>query len=160
LTGTPTAAASETNEIGLYTNVLQVTDSFTDRVTGKLRPRSASTPVTTLVRLSYELNIVASRVNGPVLGGICLGCHGPNFPPDFGSGTALSVINASAGSGGQCTSSWEYVVPGELGGSLLYWKVTNPVCGEMMPLGGPYFNTVQVNRLARWITELMGGDID
>jgi len=55
--------------------------------------------------------------------------HGPGFPPDFGSGTALSIINVSAGSGGQCSSSFVYVTPGDLGGSLLYWKVSNPVCG-------------------------------
>lgn len=160
LSGTPTANASERNETGLYTNLLQISDSFTDRVTGRLRARSSCASVTTLVRLSYELNIVAGRPDGPVLGGICLGCHGPGFPPDFGSGTALSLINVSAGSGGQCSSSFVYVTPGDLGGSLLYWKVTNPICGEMMPLGGPYLNSIQTGRIARWITELLAGDTD
>jgi hypothetical protein len=109
------------------------------------------------VRLSYELNIVAGRPDGPVLGGVCVGRHGAAFPPDFGSGTALSVIIVSAGSGGQCSSSFVYVTPGDLGGSLLYWKVSNPVCGDQMPLGGSYFNSIQINRVARWITELMDG---
>src|SRR5579859_1800311 len=65
LSGTPSADASELNETGLYTNLIRITDGFTDRVTGRLRPRSSCAQVTTLVRLSYELNIVASRPDGP-----------------------------------------------------------------------------------------------
>ena len=160
LNGTPTDAASELNEDGLYTNVFQVADSFTDRVTGKTLPRTSCGTITTLVRLSYYRNLILSRPNGPALGGICVGCHGPAFPPDFSSGSALSVMYISAGTGGQCSGTYTYVVPSDPFNSLLYEKISNPPCGDQMPQGGPYFNYIQVGRVWRWINELTGADDD
>jgi hypothetical protein len=158
--GTPTADASERYETGLYTNVVLLTDSCTDRITGLPHPRITAATISTLVRLSFELNLVAGRADGPVFGGICTGCHGPYFAPDFTSGTALSVIYVSAGSGNQCDSSWYYIYPGNTGASLIYLKLTTPPCGNQMPYGGPYFDDVQIGRLARWINELTNSDTD
>jgi len=160
LNGTPTDAASELNEDGLYTNVFQVADSFTDRVTGKILPRTSCGTITTLVRLSYYLNLILNRPNGPAFGGICVGCHGPTFPPDFTSGSALAVIYVNAGTGGQCDGTYTYVVPSDPFNSLLYEKLTGPPCGDQMPQGGPYFNYIQTDRVKRWINELTGGDND
>lgn len=158
--GTPNADASERYETGLYTNIVLLTDRCTDRITGLPHPRVAGAAITTLVRLSFELNLVAGRADGPVFGGICTGCHGPYFAPDFTSGTALSVINVSAGSGNQCDSSWTYITPGSTGASLIYLKLTTPPCGNQMPYGGPYFDNVQIARVARWINELTASDTD
>ena len=160
ITGTPTDSASELNEDGLYTNVFQVTDSFTDRVTGKTVPRTFCATITTLVRLSYYRNLILNRPNGPSFGGICVGCHGPGFPPDFSSGSALSVMYISAGTGGQCNGTYTYVVPSDPFNSLLYEKITSPPCGEQMPQGGPYFNYIVTDRVKRWINELTGADND
>src|SRR5271166_5824739 len=63
--GTPTLDAAELNETGLYTNVVQVGDSYTDRVTGQTRARTVSQTITQLVRLSYQLNILPDRPEGP-----------------------------------------------------------------------------------------------
>jgi hypothetical protein len=158
--GLPTAAAAETNETGLYTNVVQVADSYTDRVTGQSEPRSTAQAITQLVRLSYRLNILAKRPGGPNLQGICLQCHGPGFPPDFSSPSGKSVIDVSAGTGGACSSSYHYITPQSLSDSLIYLKVAAPTCGVRMPYGGPYLDTVQINRLGRWILELNFTDSD
>lgn len=160
ITGTPTEDASELNEDGLYTNVFQVADSFTDRVTGKTVPRISCGTITTLVRLSYYHNLILNRPNGPSFGGICVGCHGPAFPPDFTSGSALSVMYISAGTGGQCNGTYTYVVPSDPFNSLLYEKISNPPCGDQMPQGGPYFNYIVTDRVWRWINELTGADND
>jgi hypothetical protein len=160
ITGTPTANASELNEDGLYTNVFQVADSFTDRVTGETHPRISCATITTLVRLSYRLNLILNRPNGPALAGTCIGCHGPEFPPDFSSGSALSVMYVQAGTGGSCSATFTYVTPGDSFGSLLYEKITGPPCGATMPQGGPYLNYLQTDRVARWINELTGADTD
>jgi hypothetical protein len=160
ITGTPTADASELDEDGLYTNVFQVADSFSDRVTGELVPRFSCGTITTLVRLSYQMNLILNRPNGPSFGGICVGCHGPTFPPDFGSGSALSVMYISAGTGGKCDAAYTYVTPGDPYDSLLYEKITSPPCGDQMPQGGPYFNYIQTDRVWRWINELTGADDD
>ena len=160
LSGTPTDAASELNEDGLYTNVFQVADSLTDRVTGKTIPRISCATITTLVRLSYYHNLILNRPNGPAFGGICVGCHGPSFPPDFTSGSALSVMYISAGTGGQCNGTYTYVVPSDPFNSLLYEKLTGPPCGDQMPQGGPYFNYIVTDRVWRWINELTGADND
>ncbi|HLH54470.1 MAG TPA: hypothetical protein VKY92_12720 [Verrucomicrobiae bacterium] len=160
LSGTPTEDASELNEDGLYTNVFQVADSFTDRVTGKTVPRVSCGTITTLVRLSYYRNLILNRPNGPAFGGICVGCHGPTFPPDFTSGSALSLMYISAGTGGQCNGTYTYVVPSDPFNSLLYEKITSPPCGAQMPQGGPYFNYIVTQRVWRWINELTGADND
>jgi hypothetical protein len=160
LSGTPTADASELNETGLYTNLVQVADSFTDRVTGQPRPRISSGTVTELVRLSYSLNIHVLRTDGPYLGGICTDCHGSFFPPDLVSSSALALINVQAGSGGECSSSYSYIQPGNAYNSLVFLKVLGPPCGQQMPLYGPYLDGVQINRIARWINELTDKDDD
>jgi hypothetical protein len=160
ISGTPTEDASELNEDGLYTNVFQVADSFSDRVTGKTAPRNSCGTIITLVRLSYHLNLILNRPNGPAFGGICIGCHGPAFPPDFSSGSALSVMYVNAGTGGQCDGTYTYVLPADPFNSLLYEKITGPPCGDQMPQGGPYFNSIQSDRVKRWINELTGADND
>jgi hypothetical protein len=160
ITGTPTDDASELHEDGLYTNVFQVADSFTDRVTGKTVPRISCGTITTLVRLSYYHNLILNRPNGPAFGGICVGCHGPSFPPDLTSGSALSVMYVNAGTGGQCDGTYTYVLPADPFNSLLYEKLTGPPCGDQMPQGGPYFNSIQSDRVKRWINQLTGADDD
>jgi hypothetical protein len=158
--GTPTADAAESNETGLYTNVIQVADSYTDRVTGQPKNRTTSQTVAQRIRLSYRLNILPDRPGGPFLHGVCLECHGPGFPPDFSASSASAVIYANAGSGGDCSPSLYYIVPGDLTDSLIYLKLTNPICGNRMPDGGPYLDTRRINRLARWILELTFSDSD
>jgi hypothetical protein len=160
ITGTPTEDASELDEDGLYTNAFQVADSFTDRVTGNTVPRISCGTITTLVRLSYYHNLILNRPNGPAFGGICVGCHGPSFPPDFTSGSALSVMYVNAGTGGQCDGTYTYVLPADPFNSLLYEKLTGPPCGDQMPQGGPYFNSIQSDRVKRWINQLTGADDD
>jgi hypothetical protein len=158
--GTPTADAAESNETGLYTNVIQAADSYTDRVTGQPKHRTASQTIAQRIRLSYRLNILPARPGGPFLHGVCLECHGPGFPPDFSASSASAVIYANAGSGGDCSPSLYYIVPGDLTDSLIYLKLTNPICGNRMPDGGPYLGTTRINRLARWILELTFSDSD
>jgi hypothetical protein len=66
----------------------------------------------------------------------------------------------SAGTGGQCSGSYTYVVPSDPFNSLLYEKISNPPCGDQMPQGGPYFNYIVTDRVWRWINELTGADDD
>ena len=54
----------------------------------------------------------------------------------------------------------QYIVPKDTNDSLIYLKLTDPVCGNRMPYGGPYFDNTRINRLARWILELSYGDTD
>ena len=54
--GTPSPDAAELNENGLYTNVVRVADSFTDRITGRATPRVASVTLNQLVRLSLPVH--------------------------------------------------------------------------------------------------------
>ena len=160
LGGIPSDAASEINEDGRYTNLFRLVDSLTDRVTGLPAPRTSSATIVTLVRLSYYLNLILNRPEGPNFGGICVGCHGSAFPPDFSSGSALSVIDVSAGSGHRCDGFYTYVLPEDPFDSLIYEKLTSPPCGDQMPQGGPYFDYTQVGRVFRWINELTPGDND
>jgi hypothetical protein len=161
LAGTPTADAAEQNETGLYTNTVEIADSYTDRITGELRPRKVTQTVQVRVRLSYLLNIRATRPNGPSLEETCLFCHGPGFPPDYSAGSALSLLNIHSGSGGFCGSSRVYILPGNTAGSLIYQKLSvNFPCGDRMPQGGPYFTDQRLERLGRWIRELTSQDTD
>ncbi|MEO8426199.1 MAG: hypothetical protein ABI651_03720 [Verrucomicrobiota bacterium] len=160
LAGTPTADASELNEDGRYTNIIEVADSFTDRITGVLSARKATNAVQLLVRLSYVLNIRASRTNGPSLRQTCFVCHGPGFLPDFEPLSALTLIHVKSGSGAECGTSRVYVAPRDPSDSLIYEKVTAPPCGERMPQGGPYLSDQRTQRLARWIRELTNLDTD
>lgn len=158
--GTPTPDAAELNETGLYTNVIRVTDSFTDRVTGQSKPRTNIQTVTHRVRLSYRWNLFAARPNSPAFGTTCTICHSQFFWPDFSSESALSIINVNAGSGGECSFFYNYVLPGNPYDSLIVQKLMGPSCGERMPLGGPYLNDPAVNRLIRWISEITDEDED
>jgi len=160
LSGVPSAAAAERNENGLYTNVVEISGSLADRVTGRLEERSTRATNVARVRLSYELNLHAKRMDGPSFGRICIACHGPGFPPNFGSTSALDIVGVSAGSGAECSTLFDYLTPGELESSLIYRKVSDAPCGVRMPQGGPYLNDTQINRIARWILQLHPEDID
>jgi len=158
--GTPSANASERNEDGRYTNVIEIADSFTERVTGAPAPRRTSNPLPMLVRLSYVLNIHALRDNGPSLQDTCNHCHGQGFTPDIDTPSALAIINVNSGSGGLCGTSRVYIAPGSLTNSLIYRKITAPPCGERMPFGGPYLSEQRIGRVMRWILELTPQDTD
>jgi hypothetical protein len=161
LTGTPTADAAELNEDGRYTNLIEVADSFTDRVTGAPSPRKATNIVTMTARLSYLLNIRGPRPNGPALRETCFFCHGPGFPPDFEAQTALAIIDVNSGTGFECGTSYSYVARGDLANSLIYQKISaTPPCGERMPYGGPYLSEQRIGRVARWIREMTDNDTD
>jgi hypothetical protein len=160
LRGTPSANASERNENGRYPNLLEVADSFTDRVTGAPAPRRATGTLPSVVRLSYVLNIHALRDNGPSLQDTCTHCHGQGFTPDLDAPTALAIINVNSGSGGLCGTSRVYITPGDLLNSLIYGKITAPPCGERMPFGGPYLSDQRLGRVMRWILELTPQDTD
>jgi hypothetical protein len=157
--GTPSVDAAELNETGLHSAVLRVTDEHTDRVTGAPTPRSATSPVTSAVRLSYALNIHAERPNGPSLTTRCFGCHNEFFPPDIASGQASRIIGVTSNPSFYCRNR-VYIVPGQPEQSLIYKKLTSPPCGERMPQGGPYMEAIETNRLLRWIVELQPGDQD
>jgi len=157
--GTPTPDASEFHEDGLYTNLVQVADSFTDRITGEIAPRVVFQSVTQHVRLSYQYNIQPVRTNGPSLVN-CILCHGSGFPPDFSSELASSLLNVNAGSGGICPNNDFYVLAGDPNDSLVVQKITAPSCGFRMPFGGPYLGQTQINRFIRWVTELTNEDND
>ncbi len=160
LRGTPTADAAEVNEDGRYTNVIEVADSLTDRITGVLTPRRATVTVQTVVRLSYLLNIQATRDGGPSLRQSCVVCHGPDFKPDI-TATASALLEDKSGSGAECGTDRNYVVPGDASDSLLFEKLIDPPdCGERMPFAGPYFSDQQIGRLVRWIRELTPADND
>jgi hypothetical protein len=161
LVGTPTADAAELNEDGRYTNVVQVTDSYTDRLTGAAAARRGTGELRIMVRLSYALNIRATREGGPSLWGTCITCHGPGFRPDLDSTSASAILNVTSGSGAECGTSRFYIVPGDASDSLIYEKVSaRPPCGDRMPLGGPYLSERRIARLARWIRELTPADTD
>lgn len=161
LTGTPTADAAESNEDGLHRVLLEVADSLPDRVTGAPSPRYASQEIPLLVRLSYRLNIRATRANGPSLRQTCFVCHGSGFLPDVESESALALINVPSGSGAECGTDRPYVSPGDASDSLIYEKLLErSPCGERMPFGGPYLSEQRLTRLARWIRELTPADAD
>lgn len=159
LSGTPSADAAETDETGLFTIQLQVSDSHTDRVTGAPSPRVTTKAITLRVRLSYRLNILADRVNSPALTLGCAGCHSAFFPPDISSGTAIALIDVTSRVFGSCRDQ-PYIEPGSPGDSLLLKKVKIPNCGEQMPQGGPFLDEIQLQRLERWIRELTYDDMD
>jgi hypothetical protein len=158
LAGTPSTEDAEFQEIGRFTNLVQVSDSFTDRVTGVATPRSATNMLVQLVRLSYHGNIWAQRPNGPSLGGICFFCHGPGFTPDV-SDIATTIIGAPSQESVSCPGR-VYIVPGNPEASLIYQKLRGPDCGDRMPQGGPYFDDVSLGRVARWFRELTLQDTD
>jgi hypothetical protein len=158
LSGTPTAAAAEANETGLFTIEVEVADSHTDRVTNDPAPRTATKVVTILVRLSYQLNLRASRAGGPSFGQSCAGCHGPSSPPNVAGG-ASGLIERASQPFSLCASR-VYVRPGSPSESLLYRKLSAPDCGSRMPQGGPFMNAVQLGRVERWIRELTELDTD
>ena len=161
LSGGPTADAAERNENGRHTNIIEVADSFTDRVTGAPAPRAATATIATLVRLSYLRNIRETRASGPSLRQTCLSCHGSGFLPDFEAETALALINTPGSEFNPCGDERVYVRPGNLAESLLYQKLSaTPPCGDRMPQGGPYFSAQRLERLARWIRELTPQDMD
>jgi hypothetical protein len=157
LSGTPLAEGAEFQETGRYTNLVQVTDSHTDRVTGAVAPRSVTNTLVKLVRLSYRQNIWAQRPNGPSFSTICLFCHGPGFTPNV-SETATTIIGA-ASQRALCPDRI-YVAPGNPEMSLIFDKLRGPDCGERMPQGGPYFDDTRLGRLERWIRELTSQDTD
>ena len=157
--GTPTADAAELNESGLHSVVIRVADQLTDRLTGAPTPRTATRPITCAVRLSYALNIHAERQNGPSLTTRCFGCHNEFFAPDIASGQASRIIGVSSNPSFSCPNR-VYITPGQPELSLIYKKVTAPPCGDRMPQGGPYMETIESNRILRWIVELQLGDQD
>ncbi len=160
LSGTPTADAAEHNENGRYANRIIVQDSFTDPFTGRTAARRATNTINTLVRLSYLLNIRATRPNGPSLQHNCSICHSADFKPDVTS-DATALINVLSGSGAECGTDRPYISPPDASDSLLYEKLTSRSdCGERMPFDGEYFSDRQLNRLARWIRELTPDDQD
>lgn len=160
IVGTPTAGAAELNELGRYTNVVELSDAFTDRVTGALTPRKSTNNLTIQVRLSYGRNIRASRAGGPSLLSNCGGCHDGNFPPNVNRTDLSELVNAPAGSGIECDTSWVYVAAGEPSASLIYRKVSAaPPCGDRMPQGGS-LTAQQIGRIERWIRELTNEDFD
>ena len=160
VSGQPTADAAEQDETGVYPTLVRVEDSYVDRVTGAPLPRAATARIVWRVRLSYRLNLHATRAGGPSLARSCQACHNEGFTPDLSSADATGLIDVNSGSGGECGSFWTYVTPGDLSLSLIYLKVTMPYCGSRMPLGGPYLNSQAVNRLGRWIQELTAEDTD
>jgi len=158
--GTPTAAAAERNESGLFTNVVEITDSFRDRLTGELQPQTTITTMVHKVRLSYQLNLHADRPNGPSFGSSCASCHDQDFKPDFSDPSATSLIFVSSGDGGECGTFRDFVVPLGLDESLVFGKITEPDCGSRMPQGKPPMSKVKITRVARWILELTESDTD
>jgi hypothetical protein len=153
--GSPTADAAEKYSDGSYTNVLRLTIPGT----GEQLDRESSVQIVHKVKLSFSRNIYADRPNGPSFGSICLKCHGSGFPPDF-TPSAATLIGVPSGTGGACPPDWEYIVRGQPEHSLIYRKVASPTCGDRMPQGGPFYNSTQIDRLARWIAELGPGEID
>ena len=118
--------------------------------------------VTPSMRFSRVVPVAECVSRRPSLGTICTRCHGPSFYPDFTSSDASNVIDTFTGSGGECGDSLVYVVPGKLEQSLIWQKVHDdpPPCDARMPYSGPYLSDTQINRMARWITELTDDDSD
>ncbi len=160
LSGLPSPDDAEFEETGRFTNMVMVTDSHTDRISGAPAPRSTVSAVVVTVRLSYQQNIWAERPNGPSLGSICYFCHGSGFPPDVTeTATTLIGMGSQMGSIYAC-SNQVYVVPGNPAGSLVWKKLHGPDCGDRMPQGGPYLEAGAIARVERWIRELTSEDID
>jgi hypothetical protein len=158
LSGTPSADDAELFETGRFTNLIQVADSFTDRLTGAPAPRVATNTVVQLVRLSYSQNIWPSRPDGPTLNGVCLFCHGSGFPPDMANPSATAIIGVQS-QNNSCPGR-VYITPGSPANSLIFEKLSGPDCGQRMPYGGPYFDSTQLGRVQRWILELGPADTD
>jgi len=157
LSGVPITAAAEFLERGRHTNLVRVVDSHTDRLTGAPAPRAVTKMVVMQVRLSWKDNLWADRVGGPSLGSICIVCHGAAFSPNL-SAQATNFIGFP--SAPLFCSDRTYIVPGDPEQSLIFQKLRGPDCGERMPLGGPYFEGTQLERLRRWVQELTPTDTD
>lgn len=161
LRGTPGVDAAELHEDGVFPLTVEVADLAVDRVTGAPAPRRATGTLEVRVRLSYLRSIQARRPDGPSLLENCLGCHGAGFPPDLAANSARAILGVRAGTGGECASSWTYVVPGDPEASLLLQKVSAAApCGDRMPQGGPFLEERALRRLERWIRELTPADSD
>src|SRR5262249_20422616 len=145
LSGTPSADDAELFETGRFTNLIQVADSFTDRLTGAPAPRVATNAVVQLVRLSYSQNIWPPRPDGPTLNGVCLFCHGSGFPPDLANPSATAIIGVQS-QNNSCPGR-VYITPGGPANSLIFEKLSGPDCGRRMPYGGPYFDSTQLGRV-------------
>lgn len=161
LQGTPSVDAAEWNEDGVFPLSVEIADQTVDRITGAPAPRRTTGTLEVRVRLSYTRNLQARRPEGPSLLENCLGCHGAGFPPDLAANQARAILGVRAGTGGECASSWTYVVPGDPASSLLLQKVSAVApCGDRMPQGGPFLEERAVRRLERWIRELTLTDTD
>ncbi len=94
--------------------------------------------------------LAQSNINAPA----CITCHGSGgfgglnmgFTPTMGYAALVNAQSSSPGCGGST-----YVVPGDLGASLLYDKLSNatPSCGSQMPLNGALAG--DINLIRDWI---------
>jgi hypothetical protein len=159
--GAPTASAAEASATGLYTNLVAMVARMTNSATGQVITNRSTATMVHRVRLSFSRNIYAERPGGPSLGTICIKCHGSGFPPDFtpSAGTLIDVRSGGVEEQ-ECGTEERYIVPGSLSESLIFQKVLGQACGARMPQGGPYFDETQIQRLARWISELRPGETD
>ncbi len=185
LSGTVSADAAERNENGVHTFTVSVSDSHTDPATEDPAPRTVQRTYNLDVRLSYRLNIFATRANGPSFQVNCVGCHGDTgeTAPDF-NGTnnnnpsADKLIGVPPRPNGDngidpncdfvCQDSLDYVVRGNASSSLVFQKyqATAVPCGACMPHPGTCNSTncsnnpTAIGRLQRWINELQETEVD
>jgi hypothetical protein len=82
------------------------------------------------------------------LGFSCVDCHdGSTCDIDLSTAPVAYAGLVNVASSASCTCSGTiYVVPGNSAGSLLYQKLTNPTCGNMMPLVGTFPGDVNIIR--------------
>ena len=90
----------------------------------------------------------------------CNFCHG--LPPNEKSNGNLSMgldkaaayaaLMDSSSTSAKCQGH-KHIVPGHPEESLLFLKVTNPPCGDPMPLGGSPLTTEQIELIRSWIAD-------
>jgi hypothetical protein len=99
-----------------------------------------------------------TQVYSDIISKDCVSCHNP-----AGEGNTIGKLDMStqstaftnlvgvAGAGAECSGMGTRVVAGDADMSLLYQKVTNPTCGEKMPLGGTALTEDQADEIEGWI---------
>jgi uncharacterized membrane protein len=105
----------------------------------------------------------AADVYGPVIRARCASCHtdapsfgGLTFSPDAATAYANLVgVPAGAAEANQCKASGLMrVQPGDPEHSLIYTKLTKPICGKQMPPAAfPQATAAQVEIIRKWIAD-------
>lgn len=85
---------------------------------------------------TFEADIYPMLTQPNVGGPSCVNCHGGTCSLDFS--TAQIAFNSLVNISASCCPTGTYVIPGDAANSLLWQKLTTPMCGSPMPLVGSF----------------------